>query len=83
MDLWCRKWIYCVRVVSFTLYPKFPVARADEVLENVDAYQSYFIAEVDHIYKNFYKKMTVTAPYNSIGREFYVVTSVIFFQDGP
>ena len=56
-----------------------PIWRDDGVVENIEADQSYFLAEVAQINKtNFETRMTHTAPYSALGHEFDHPSNVLY-----
>lgn len=58
-----REWIHGVRAVPSSMHQRLTLWREDDVLENIEADQSYFIVEVDTITKKtFDKKMAKIAP---------------------
>jgi len=58
-----REWIHGVGDVPSTIHQRLILWREDGVLENIEADQSYFIAEVDNITKKtFDKQLAKTAP---------------------
>src|ERR1044072_9826171 len=70
MLLGCE-WIYGVGTVPSTLHQVLSIWRDDGVIENIEADQSYFLAEVAQINKtNFETRMAHIAPYSAHGHEF-------------
>jgi len=58
-----REWIHGVGVVPSTMHQRLTLWREDGVLENIEADQSYFTAEVDNITKKtFDKQLAKIAP---------------------
>jgi len=58
-----REWIHGVGVVPLTMHQRLTLWREDGVLENIEADQSYFLAEVDNITKmTFDKQLAKIAP---------------------
>lgn len=58
-----REWIHGVGVVPSTMHQRLTLWKEDGVLENIEADQSYFLAEVDTITKKtFDKQLAKIAP---------------------
>jgi hypothetical protein len=66
-----REWIHGVGAVPSTLHQVVSIWRDDGVVENIEADQSYFLAEVAQINRaNFETRMAHIAPYSALGNEF-------------
>src|ERR1044072_2113111 len=66
-----HEWIHGVGAVPSTLHQVLSIWREDGVVENIEADQSYFLAEVAQINKaNFERIMAHIAPYSALGHEF-------------
>jgi hypothetical protein len=66
-----REWIHGVGAVPSTLHQVLSIWRDDGVVENIEADQSYFLAEVAQINRaNFETRMAHIAPYSALGNEF-------------
>jgi hypothetical protein len=63
-----REWIHGVRAVFSTLHQRIAIWREDGLVENIEADQSYFQAEVNNITKkNFDKQLATIPPVISLG----------------
>src|ERR1044072_8350988 len=66
-----REWIHGVGVVPSTLHQVVSIWRADGIVENIEADQSYFVADVRYVGKhNFERSLAHIAPYDAMGNEF-------------
>jgi len=66
-----REWIHGVGAVPSTLHQRIAIWRKDRLVENVEANQSYFLAEVNNITKkNFEKKLAFIHPVMSLGPKY-------------
>jgi hypothetical protein len=67
------EWIHGVRAVPSTVHQRIAIWREDGLVENVEADQSYFLAEVNTITKkNFDKQLANISPVLSLGPEYIV-----------
>ena len=57
-----REWIHGVVVVPSTLHQRLSIWRENGLVENLEADQSYFLAEVNNITKNFFDKQLENIP---------------------
>jgi hypothetical protein len=63
-----REWIHGVGAVPSTLHQMLAIWRRDGLVENIEADQSYFLAEVNNITKkNFDKQLATIPPCISLG----------------
>lgn len=63
-----REWIHGMGVVPFSLYQRIMIWRNDGIMENMEADQGYYTAEVNHVDKrNFYKNLANIAPCIPVG----------------
>jgi len=68
-----REWIHGVGAVSSTLHQRVAIWREDGLVENIEADQSYFLAEVNNITKNnFDKQLASISPCTSLGPKYEV-----------
>jgi len=68
-----REWIHGVGAVPSTLHQRIAIWRKDGLVENIEANQSYFLAEVNNITKkNFDKKLAFIPPVMSLGPKYTV-----------
>lgn len=66
-----REWIHGVGAVPSTLHQRIAIWREDGLVENIEADQSYFRAEVHHITReNFDKQLANIPPVMSLGPKF-------------
>jgi len=71
-----REWIHGVRAVPSTLHQRISLWRKDGLVENIEADQSYFLAEVNNITKkNFDKNLASIPPVMSLGPIYTVLES--------
>lgn len=57
-----KKWIHGVGAVPSTVHQRIPIWKKDGLVENVEADQSYFMAEVNNITKKFFDKQLAHIP---------------------
>jgi hypothetical protein len=58
-----REWIHGIGAVPSTMHQRISIWREDGVVENVEADQSYFMAEVNHVdKKNFDRNLAHIGP---------------------
>jgi len=63
-----REWIHGVGAVPSTMHQRLSIWREDDLLENIEADQSYFLAEVNNITKkNIDKQLASIPPCISLG----------------
>ena len=68
-----REWIHGVGAVPSTLYQRIAIWRKDGLVENIEADQSYFLAEMNNITKkNFDKKLASIPPVMSRGPKYTI-----------
>jgi len=68
-----REWMHGVGAVPSTLHQKIAIWREDGLVENIEADQSYFLAEVNNITKkNFDKQLATIPPCMSLGPKYVV-----------
>jgi len=61
-----REWIHGVGVVPSSMHQRISIWRDDDKVENIKAYQSYFLAEVNQITrKTFEKNLANSVPCSS------------------
>jgi hypothetical protein len=57
-----REWIHGLGAVPSTLHQRLAIWRRDGLVENIEADQSYFLAEVNSITKGIFDKQLATIP---------------------
>jgi hypothetical protein len=67
-----REWIHGVGAVPSTVHQRIAIWREDGLVENVEADQSYFLAEVNTITKKFDKQLANISPVLSLGPKYIV-----------
>jgi hypothetical protein len=68
-----REWIHGVGAVPSTVHQRIAIWRKDSLVENIEADQSYFLAEVNNITKkNFDKQLATIPPVLSLGPKYVV-----------
>ena len=68
-----REWIHGVGAVPSTLHQRIVIWRKDGLVENIEADQSYFLAEVNNITKKtFDKKLASIPPVMSLGPKYTI-----------
>jgi len=74
-----REWIHGVGAVPSTLHQKIAIWRGHGLVENIEADQSYFLAERNNITKNnFDKHLTNILPCTSLGPKYEVQENEMF-----
>jgi len=69
-----REWTHGVGVVPCTLHQRIAIWRKDGLVENIEADQSYFLAEVNNITKkNFDKQLAYIPPVMSLGPKYTIL----------
>jgi len=67
------EWIHGVEAVPYTLHQRISIWRKDGLVENIEADQSYFLAEVNNITKkNFDKQLAYISPVMSLGPKYTI-----------
>jgi len=68
-----REWIHGMGTVPSTLHQRIAIWRKDGLVENIEADQSYFLAEVNNITKkNFDKQLASIPPVMSLGSKYTI-----------
>jgi hypothetical protein len=74
-----REWIHGVGAVPSTVHQRIAIWREDGLVENVEADQSYFMAEVNTITKkNFDKQLANISPVLSLGPKYVISEDEIY-----
>jgi hypothetical protein len=64
-----REWINGISVVSSSMHQRIAIWRIDGTVENIEADQNYFLAEVNQITrKTFDKNLANIAPWIHVGK---------------
>lgn len=67
-----REWIHGVGAVPSTLHQRISIWKADGVVENVQADQSYYLAETSYVgKKNFEKSLATIAPLDTVASQYF------------
>lgn len=58
-----RKWIHGIMAVPAMLHQNLSIWHPDEIIENIEADQSYSMAEVNHVYGKHFGKNLARYPH--------------------
>lgn len=73
-----REWIHGIDAVPSSMHQKITIWRNDGIMENIKAYQSYFMEEVNHVDRsNFEKDLAHIAPCNPAGFDFTLADNAL------
>jgi len=76
-----REWIHGVRAVPSTLHQRIAIWRKDGLVENIEADQSYFLAEVYNITKKIFdKKLASIPPVMSLGPKYTISEDEMYYM---
>jgi hypothetical protein len=74
-----REWIHGVGAEPSTLHQRIAIWREDGLVENIEADQSYFLAEVNNITKkNFDKQLATITPVMSLGPKYTIAEDEMY-----
>ena len=74
-----REWIHGVGAVPSTLHQRIAIWRKDGLVENIEANQSYFLAEMNNITKkNFDKQLANIPPVMSLSPKYTISEDEIY-----